>query len=75
MFKVSLLFREEEEESLSAALIASAGSAHSVDVLLDIKRRVELDNPINFRDIQSTSCNISAKKDSFFELSELVEGG
>lgn len=73
MFKVSLLFWQQKQEGLSCAIVASAGSTNSVNVLLDVERRVKLHNPINLWNIETSSCYVSAQKNTFLELTELVE--
>lgn len=73
MFKIALFLRQKEEKGLSTTLVPSASPTHSMNVLLDIKRRIKLHNPIDLRDIESSSCHISAKKNSLLELSKLVE--
>lgn len=61
MLQVALFFLEKEEQSLARGLVASTSAAHSMDVFLDIQRRIELHNPIHLRDVQASSCYISAQ--------------
>lgn len=74
MLQVALFFLEKEEQSLARSLVASTRAAHSMDVFLDIQRRIELHDPIHLRDVQASSCYISAQQDSLLHQAELVEG-
>lgn len=53
--------------------MTSASSTHSVDVFLDIERRVKLHDPVHLRNIETSGCHIGAQEDSFLNLPELVE--
>ena len=68
------LVLQEEEEGASAALRASACSAHSVNIVIWIIGRVKLDDPIDFREIKTTLRNISAQKNAFLSLTEFEIG-
>ena len=51
----------------------SQGGAHPVYILLWIVRGVELDDPINCRDVQPSRCDVSAQKCSLALFAKLEE--
>jgi hypothetical protein len=60
VLEVGLLFWEEEEEGFAITFYASAGPSHSVDVLSCLIGRVELDDPIYFRNVKSSCSHVCA---------------
>jgi hypothetical protein len=66
---------EEEDQSFATTFLASACPSHSVDVVFRIIWRVVLDDPVNFREIQASLCDISAQQDSLLCLAELEISG
>ena len=60
MLEVGLLLGQQEQQGLSRSVMSSAGTAYSMDVLLYVQWRVELDDPVHLRDIQSSSCYVRA---------------
>jgi len=66
---------EEEEESLSFGLGASGSSPDSMDVILRIIGWVELDNPVDVGEVESSLSNICAEEGTSLSLAELVVSG
>ena len=62
---------QKEEESATLSLGSSSGTTHSVDVIFRIIGRVELDDPVNHREIETSLCNVCAEQDACFCLTEL----
>lgn len=69
--KEAQLVLEQEEEGTATTLGATTCPAHSVDVVIGIIGRVELDDPVNLREIKTTLRYISAEEDTLLSLAEL----
>ena len=75
MLEVAFFLGKQEQQCFSGRIEASACTADSVNVLLDVEGRVELDDPINCGNVQASCCHVSAQQDSLLQLAELVESG
>ncbi|KAI9881319.1 MAG: hypothetical protein M1823_006666 [Watsoniomyces obsoletus] len=63
----------QEQQTAALGAVTSGCSADTVDVVLGVIRRVELDNKVHSRDIQASSSNVSADKNAVFGIAELEE--
>ncbi len=50
-----------EERRSQAEVAHSAGSADTVHVLVDVRRKVEVDDMLHVRNVKTTSCNLKTK--------------
>ena len=75
MFQVSLLLLQQKQERLALLNMPSGRPSHPMYILLNIKWRIKLHNPINFGNIESSGGNIRAKQHSRLHLTELKESG
>lgn len=50
-----------EEHQTAALGIGTRRTTYTVDVVARVIRRIELDNPIDGRNIKTTSCNVGAE--------------
>ena len=62
---------EEEEECFAATFLATASTPDSVDVVIGIIRRIVLDHPVNFGEVESSLSNIGAEKNAGLSLAKL----
>lgn len=67
------LAREEEQQTLPD-LPSPGGSPDSVDVVSRIIRRIELDDPVDLGDVESSSGDVRAEEGSSGSVAELEEG-
>jgi len=65
---------EQEEQRFSAAGRATTSSSDSVNIIIRIIWGVKLDDPVNFREVETSLCNVGAKQNSFLCLTELKVG-
>jgi hypothetical protein len=66
--------RRQEEQQTLARLACSGGSTDSVDVVTRVIRRVKLDDPVDLGDIETSRCDVCAKKDTGRGVAEFEEG-
>jgi hypothetical protein len=64
----------EEHKRPTLAVVTSSGSTDTVNVVTRVIRRVELDNPVNRRNIKTTSGDVSADQCALLGVTELEEG-
>ena len=64
----------DEEERTTLGVVATGGTADTVDVVAGIIRRIELDNPVDGGDIETSGSNVRADKGSLLGVAELEEG-
>ena len=69
------LVLQEEDQSFATTVSASPCPSHSVDVVFRIIWRVVLNDPVNFREIQTPLCHIRAQQDPLIRLAELKISG
>lgn len=55
--------------------MASAGSSHSMNILFDVERRIELHNPVDLRNIQTPGSHIGTEKYALLKLPKFIESG
>ena len=67
------LGRQEEEQTLST-FASSSCPPDTVNVVARVIGRIKLNNPIHFRDIQPSRCNICAEENASVCIAELEEG-
>ena len=65
----------KQKQCFACALVASASAAHPMNVLLDIQRRIVLDDPVDSWNVEPSRSNVSAQQNTLLELAELVERG
>ena len=65
----------DEEKGSALATSTSSSTANSMDVVLGIIWWVELHDPVNIREIETSLSNIGAKKDTRLSLSKLKISG
>jgi hypothetical protein len=65
------LGRKEEHQGVSFGLVSGC-STDSVDVGSDVFGAIELENPVNFREIDTSGGNVCSEKDSLLTFKELV---
>ena len=65
----------DEEKGSTLTTGTSSSTANSMDVVLGIIWWVELHDPVNIREIETSLGNISAKKDTRLSLSKLKISG
>lgn len=75
MLQVSPFFLDQKQECFPLRVVASAGTAHSMNVLFDIEWGVVLHDPVDLGNVESPCGHVCAQEDSFLELAKLVEGG
>lgn len=63
-----------EEHQTSALGVGTRRTADTVDVVTRVIRRVELDDPVNSRDVKTTSCNVSTEQGALLGVGEFEEG-
>lgn len=64
----------QEEERPTLGVVATGCTADTVNVVARIIRRVELDDPVNSGDIETTSSNVRADQGTLCGVAELKEG-
>ena len=64
----------QEHQTLALAVGTSCGTTDTVNVVSGVIRRVELDDPVNGGDIETTSSNVSADQSSSLCVAEFEEG-
>mmetsp|Transcript_19410 Transcript_19410/g.55435 ORF Transcript_19410/g.55435 Transcript_19410/m.55435 type:complete len:231 (-) Transcript_19410:943-1635(-) len=67
--------RKQEQQRAPASRGATRGTAHTVDVLLRIIRRVELDDPVHVGDVEAAGRDVSAQQSATLGVHKLEEGG
>lgn len=66
---------EQEEQGSSTALGTATRAAHTMDVVIGVIRRVELNYPVDFREIKTSLCDIGAEENASLRVTELEVGG
>ena len=66
------LARQEEEQAL-ARLAGTSRSANAVDVVTRVIWRVKLDDPVDFRNVETASRHICAEQDASRGIAEFEE--
>ena len=69
------LVLQQEKQSAATTIGATTCSAHSVDIIIGIIGRVELNDPVNLGEIKASLSDICAQKDSCFSLTEFEVSG
>lgn len=69
------LFRSENEQRVSAALVAAGSAADTMYVLFRVVRRVELHDPVDLWDVEPAGGHVRAKECAVLSRTELEEGG
>ena len=70
----NLLGRKLElDETLALAIGTTGGTTDTVNVVSGVIRRVELDDPVNGRNIETTSSNVCADQGSSLRVAEFKE--
>lgn len=69
----TLLARQQEQQTL-ARLAGSGGPSDSVDVVTRIIRRIELDDPVDFGNVEASSGDICAEEVACRGVAEFEEG-
>jgi len=69
------LLGHEEDEGATLGIEATSGTTDTVNVLLGIGRRVELNDPVDSGNIETTRGDISTEKDTLVSVAELEESG
>ena len=64
---------QQEQKTLSA-LSSSCGTTDSVNVVSRVIRRVELDDPVDLGDIETSCRNVRTQQNTLFGIAELKEG-
>ena len=72
--KEAKLVLVDEEKGSTLATCTSSSTAYSMDVVFGIIWWVELDDPVNIREIETSLGNISAEKDASLSLGILKIG-
>jgi hypothetical protein len=73
MLQVSLLLRKQEDQSLSYRIQTTTCTTYPVDVIPSFIRGVILHDPVNLRDVETPSCNISTQQDALLRIREFVK--
>mmetsp|Transcript_2587 Transcript_2587/g.9978 ORF Transcript_2587/g.9978 Transcript_2587/m.9978 type:complete len:386 (-) Transcript_2587:812-1969(-) len=69
------LLWQQEEQGLAYTLGPSGGSPDAMDVLLGLVWRIELNDPIDLRDVEAARSHICAAKDALLGRAEIVVRG
>jgi hypothetical protein len=64
----------DEQQGSASATSSSGSTAHSMDVVFGIIWWIELHNPVNIGEVQTSLGNICAEKNTSFGLSEFEIG-
>jgi len=71
--KANLVGLKDQKRS-ALGVAASGSSTDTVNVVAGVIRRIELDNPVNGRNIETTSGNVSADQSTLLGIAELEKG-
>jgi hypothetical protein len=64
----------QEHQTLALGVGSSGSTADTVNVVSRVIRRVELYNPVNSRDIETTGCNIGTDQSALLGVAEFEKG-
>lgn len=64
----------EQEQQTATSLASSCRTSDAVDVVARVIRRVELDDPVDLGDVESTRSHVRAEEDARGRVAELEEG-
>ena len=64
----------QEHQTLTLGVGSSGSTTDAVNVISGVIRRVELHNPVNGRNIQTTRCNIGTDQSALLGVAEFEKG-